>query len=193
MHEVFHVQAGERDCYLIDGHLRPALAGGDSLFSGGSSTTASASSSNQFTTPHQDILTSILAGGLPSVAKGYLDKVVIPTAMNNATVMGLGRSGAALEAVTNSAWQPGTDLLHILLGLPSLSTGQTTVQRQQQRRSPSPIDMVSSILGLAATGIDIFNQFPRSQAPSLAPSLGFFDELFQLGNPFGGAGGVSFT
>lgn len=188
MYDILRVPAGERDLYYVSGCLRLAISGGDSLLSQSKKTTQA--STDQFTTPHQDILTALLGGGLPSVAKGYLDNVLIPTVTNNATVMGLGRSGAVTEAIANTAWQPGFDLIKLLLGMPLVRTQQT--QTQRQRAAPGSLDVVSSLLGLTATGLDIFNQFSAAfpsastPIPATSPSL----DSFPLTGLFGGAEGT---
>lgn len=116
--------------------------------------------------PHQDLLQQIMAGGLPQVAKGYMENVAIPTTMNAATAMGLGRSGGALEAVANTAWAPGVDIMKILLGLPPSPT--ETTKKQQ----PGVFDWLGGALGLAGTGLDLYNAWPSStSSPSIMDSI----------------------
>ena len=106
--------------------------------------------------PHQDILRQIMSGGLPQVAKGYMENVAIPTTMNQATAMGLGRSGGAEEAVANAAWAPGVDIMKILLGLPPYATETTKKQR------PGIFDWLGGALGLAGTGLDLYKAWPSN-------------------------------
>ena len=103
-----------------------------------------------------------MAGGLPQVAKGYMDKVVIPTTMNQAIAMGLGRSGGAEEAVANAAWAPGVDIMKLLLGLPPVQTQQTIKKKQE----PGIFDWLGAAMGLAGTGLDLYKAWPSSSPSS---------------------------
>lgn len=124
------------------------------------SATSKDTTKQQYKSPYQDLLNSVMAGGLPSVAKGYMDNVAIPTTMNQAVKMGLGRSGGALEAVANTAWKPGVDIMNAILGLPPQRTQQTT-QRQM-----GAFDWLGAATGLAGTGLDLWNKWPTSTSPS---------------------------
>lgn len=165
---VYEVHAGDRDCYLIDGCLRPALAGGDSL-------TGSTKRKVKYENPYQDLLNSVMAGGLPSVAKGYMDKVAIPTTMNQATAMGLGRSGGALEAVANQAWKPGVDIMQTILGRP-LSPTETT-----DSRSMGVFDWLGALTGIAGTGLDLYNKWPSSIPTKTIQASPSYDWMTALG------------
>lgn len=122
-----------------------------------------------------------MAGGLPSVAKGYMENVAIPTTQNEANRMGLGRSGGALEAVANTAWAPGVDIMKLLMGLPPVKTGQTTTTKKRK----GVVDWLGDIFGLAGTGMDIFNAWPKSapESSGVPSSVGY-------GDFFGGASGT---
>ena len=145
---MYEVHAGDRDCYLIDGRLVPALAGGDAM--------GSSKSKRKYVQPYQDLLNSVMAGGLPSVAKGYMENVAVPTTMNAATRMGLGRSGGALEAVANTAWKPGVDIMQEILGLPPRMTEETT------KKTPGAFDWLGLATGGAKTGLDLWKNWPSS-------------------------------
>ena len=105
-------------------------------------------STTKYASPYQDILRQVMAGGLPSVAKGYMENVAIPTTMNAATKMGLGRSGGALEAVAHEAWKPGVDIMHTILGLPGQPVSQT------KKKTPGMFDWLGLGAGLGKTGVD---------------------------------------
>ena len=135
--------------------------------------------------PHQDLLRDVMAGGLPSVAKGYLDQVAIPRVMNQSTLMGLGRSGGAEHAVAQEALAPGVDIMKLLLGLPPVATKTKTKQDK------GVFDWLGDILGLAGTGMDVYSKWPGGGTSSGGGSSGggtdWLADIFGRSDPFGGA------
>lgn len=148
---------------------------GNFFTGGGKKTTVQ----NQYNDPYRALLDSVMAGGLPSVAKGYMENVAIPTTMNAATQMGLGRSGGALEAVAQTAWQPGVDIMKILMGRPLTPSRTTTTAKENK----GAFDWMGDILGLGATGLDLYSKWPSSKpTTSPSPSSGY-DWLSTLADP----------
>lgn len=125
----------------------------------------------QYANPYQDLLNSVMAGGLPSVAKGYMENVAIPTTMNASTAMGLGRSGGAQEAVAQAAWQPGYEIMKTILGLPAQPVSRT------EKQDPGALGWMGGLLGLGGTGLDLYNKWPKG-APQQTTDTDWLSGLF---------------
>lgn len=125
----------------------------------------------KYANPYQDLLNSVMAGGLPSVAKGYMENVAIPTTMNASTAMGLGRSGGAQEAVAQAAWAPGVDIMKTILGLGAQPVSSTSKQ------DPGALGWMGGLLGLGGSGMDLYNKWPKSK-PSTTDNTDWLGKLF---------------
>ena len=98
----------------------------------------------------QGVINQVLAGAIPSPE--YINKIVIPSTMNNLTRAGLGSTGAVGEAVSQATLGAGLQLLETLLtGIHAPMGGGTTTGT----RSPG----LQDILGLAGGGLQGLGQF----------------------------------
>jgi hypothetical protein len=81
---------------------------------------------------------NLLQGGIPAGLQGVLEKTVIPSTMNTLTAGGLGRSGAAGEAVAQASLGQVTGLIQSLLtGVPQAAAGMT---KQTTTKEPGVFD-----------------------------------------------------
>ena len=96
------------------------------------------------------LATQTASGDITQSMRGYIDKVLIPSTMNTAIAMGLGRAGAATDMISNAVLSQGTGFLQALLsGVPAGAQGGTTTER----RVPGIADWVGLIQPIGQ-GID---------------------------------------
>ena len=75
----------------------------------------------------------------------YVNKVLIPSTMNQATLMGQGRSGAATEAVGNATLSANYELLKAMLG--GIGSPSTLQPRAGASRDVGAFDWLDKLLG----------------------------------------------
>lgn len=93
------------------------------------------------------LASTLISGGMPAGLQGVLEKTVIPSTMNTLTAGGLGRSGAAGEAVAQASLGQVTGLIQSLLtGVPSAATGMT---KQTTTKEPGVFDYLSLVGNVA--------------------------------------------
>ena len=129
------------------------MAGGFGGKAGGSSSTPDPSVSAvnnalaRLYGQRSDLAGQLLSGNLPGAFGGFISDVLTPSVMNQATAAGFGRSGAALQAMSQAltAFIPGA-AISLLSGLPGGTGGQVSESRE---REPGAMDYITAISGAA--------------------------------------------
>jgi len=133
----------------VEGQPHPIIAGGGSGSGGGETTVQSQIAFDPtiqaLQTARLGLAQNLMAGNIPSMMSGFLNKVLVPSTMNAATAGGMGRSGAVTEAVSNAIFSQGSGMLtQLLTGVPG-STPST--EKQKSGYEPGFFDYFGSIMG----------------------------------------------